>query len=487
MHGPRSRSTRRLPPFDWGRFLGPGGANLRGMRVLVLGLGVHGGAAGAVRFLVRRGAEVTVTDLKGPEALAPTLEALAGLPIRYVLGEHREEDVRAADLVLRNPAVPRTSPFLALARRLGIPVAMDSTLLMALYPGPVLGVTGTKGKTSTVHLLHAMLREAFPDARRAGTRGASLLEAIEGAEATTPLAVELSSWRLEGLEEGPASPTVAVLTNLDQDHLNTYPSMEAYARAKGWIFAWQDPGDTAVLPAEAPWGPFFAGLTPARTVRIGPGGEGRVQEGRLVLTWEGERLELAAVEELPLRAPHHLRNALAAAAAALAAGVPLEGIRRALRAFRGVPHRQEWVAEVEGVRFINDTTATAPLAAAVALETFADRPPLVWITGGADKGLRFEELAAVAARRAQGILLLPGSASEKLRRALEAAGAPTPIPCRDLEEAVVRGLELARPRGTVLLAPGCASFGLFRHEFERGEAFRAAVRKLQALGKEVER
>src|SRR5262245_4851723 len=248
--------------------------NLRGKRALVMGLGVHGGGLGVARFLVDQGADVTVTDLRGPELLKPSLEALAGLPIRYVLGEHREADFRSADLVIRNPAVPRESPYLQSARLAGAAIEMEMTLFFRLCPGPILGVTGTKGKTTTTLLAGAMIREQYPDTVVAGNLRVSALEALPRITAGTPVVLELSSCQLEGLGEAHLSPQYACITNISPDHLDRYGSMEAYAQAKKQILLhrgkdsivvlnWDDPLLSTEFASEAPgevvWFSYSAG------------------------------------------------------------------------------------------------------------------------------------------------------------------------------------------------------------------------------------
>src|SRR6185436_10996957 len=213
--------------------------DLRGKRALVMGLGVHGGGLGVARFLVGQGAEVTITDLRGPELLKPALDALAGLPIRYVLGEHRDADFRAADLVIRNPAVPRESRYLQIARAEGAAIEMEMTLFFRLCRGPILGITGTKGKTTTTLLAGAMLRSRYPDTIVAGNLRVSALEALPRITAGTPVVLELSSWQLEGLGEAHLSPQYACVTNISPDHLNRYGGMADYAEAKKQIFRWQ--------------------------------------------------------------------------------------------------------------------------------------------------------------------------------------------------------------------------------------------------------
>src|SRR5262245_12362684 len=221
--------------------------DLRGKRALVMGLGVHGGGLGVARFLVGQGAEVTITDLRGPELLKPSLDVLAGLPIRYVLGEHRDDDFRAADLVIRNPGVPPESRYLQIARANGAAIEMEMTLFFRLCPGPILGITGTKGKTTTTLLTGAMLRAQYPDTVVAGNLRVSALEALPRITANTPVVLELSSWQLEGLGEAKLSPQYTCYLNLYPDHLDRYGTMRAYAEAKDQIFLHQRETDVAVF------------------------------------------------------------------------------------------------------------------------------------------------------------------------------------------------------------------------------------------------
>src|SRR5689334_2173786 len=244
---------------------------LRGKNVLVLGLGVHGGGLGVTRFMVEQGATVRVTDTKDAAALATSLEALAGLPVTLVLGEHRAEDFAWADLIVRNPAVPRESPWLALARRLGKPVIMELGLFAALCPAPIIGVTGTKGKTTTATWTWEMLRRRWPDAVLAGNLRVSALELLPQITPDTRVVLELSSWQLEGLDDLRWSPHLAAVTNLSPDHLNRYRDMADYAEAKRVIVRYQQPGrrDVAVLNADDAVIRMFAEGAPGQVVWFG--------------------------------------------------------------------------------------------------------------------------------------------------------------------------------------------------------------------------
>lgn len=461
-------------------------SDLRGRRVLLIGLGNRQGGAGVARYLVEQGSEVRVTDLRGEEQLAGPLADLAGLPIGWTLGCHDEEDLRWAEVVIRNPAVPAESPFLLRARELGRRVEMEMTLFFRACPAPIAGVTGTKGKTTTTTLLAAMLRERWPDAVLAGNMGVSALAQLSTLRRDVPVALELSSFQLEGLDEHQLSPHVGVITSISPDHLDRYPSFESYVHTKGAIGRWQrpnvdyivvDPGDPRVwsLLLDSP-GQWVLFGSPAPN---GFGPDLWVEDGHVVAGWDQRVQDLGPVEALQVPGEHSRANALAAAGAALALGVSAEEIRRAIAGFAGVPHRLEPVATIDGVEYVNDTAATAPAAAVAALRAFAGRE-VVAIVGGYDKRLPLDPLADELARGARHVVLLAGTATPQLEALLVARGyAGVAGTAGSMEEAVARARALAMPGGVVLLSPGTASFGMFRDEFHRGEAFRAAVHTLE--------
>ena len=485
--------------------------NIRGKRALVMGLGIHGGGLGVARFLADHGALVTVTDLRGPEQLQSSIDALADLPITYVLGRHRDEDFRNADLVIRNPGVPRESRYLQIARANGTAIEMEMTLFFRLCPGPILGITGTKGKTTTTLLTAAMLREQHPDTVVAGNLRVSAIEALPRITAGTPVVLELSSWQLEGLGEAKLSPPYACVTNLSPDHLDRYGSMAAYFDAKAQIILHQGPNDIAVRNLDDRYVAHMAEQVPSQAVWFS-GVDVRISGAPTFANsafWQEEMLlwrRSDSVEELICRASdvkvpgdHNRANIAAAAALAKSFGVETEHICNAIRGFTSVEHRLEFVREIDGVRYVNDTAATAPEAAIAALRSF-DRP-IVLIAGGADKNLPFDDLAREIVLRVQAVVLLQGSATPKLIESLariddrpttkdessmsHAASfilRPSSFvygPYDDFVEAVNTARALAAPGAVVLLSPGCASFGMFRNEFHRGEEFRRLVCQLE--------
>jgi UDP-N-acetylmuramoylalanine--D-glutamate ligase len=457
---------------------------LKGRNALVMGLGTRQGGVGVTRFLVRQGANVTVTDLRAESDLQPALEALEGMPITYRLGEHREEDFDSADLVVRNPGVPRTSPWLLRARERGIPIEMEMSLFFRACPAPIIGITGTKGKTTTATICGRILRQMDPATVLAGNMGASALDQLDDITETTPVVLELSSWQLEGLAEFEMSPEIAVLTNISEDHLNTYDSFQHYAETKHFITRFQREQDWFIVNRNNPESWSSRTQTHAHVVpfgRLDTDQEGAGYEHQ-TLYWHraGIWKPIIHVDELPFRSEPWIFNSLAASAAALLRGASLDDVRAGLTSVEPVPHRQEWVGTLDGVDYINDTTATAPAAAIAALETYDDRP-IVLIAGGAGKNVSLKRFAWQAAHRADAIVLLDGDETAHLREMLIDAGAPrVSEPMTSMADAITRARAWASDAGVVLLSPACASFGLFRDEFHRGDEFRRIVQELIA-------
>jgi UDP-N-acetylmuramoylalanine--D-glutamate ligase len=462
--------------------------DLKGKRVLVFGLGVHGGGLGVARWLVKQGAQVTVTDLKRAEELQPSLDALRGLPIEYVLGEHREQDFVNADLIVRNPGVPRESKWLKLAQEHSIPVEMEMSLFVERLPRgavQVIGITGTKGKTTATLMTGAILKRANPKTVVAGNLRVSALELLDQIDAETPVVLELSSWQLEALAPHQVSPHLAAITNITPDHLNRYRDMDDYAEAKAIIFRYQQPGDYVILNFDNKILTRFAPRAFGKVVWTSakrPLNEGALREGEaLVWKWGGARQGIMRVSDLRVPGEHNVENALTAIALTAAWGARPEQIADALAEFRGVEHRQEFVREVDGVRYVNDTTATAPAAAIAAIETFAPSAhSIVLIAGGADKSLDFTEMVRVIVAKVKHVILLEGAATDKLAAAVRATGAKDIIAGRfdNLPAAVEKATSVAQAGDVVLLSPGCASFGMFANEFERGEQFKSIVNQM---------
>ena len=451
-----------------------------GRRVTVMGLGAFGGGTGLAHYLAEQGAAVTVTDLKDPDALRDALAALRGLPIRFVLGEHREEDFADADRVFVNPAVPLTSPYLDLARSSGVPLDSELNLFVRQCPGRIVGITGSVGKTTTISLLGSILKRHDARTLVGGNIGGSLLPRLPEITPDTPVVLEISSFQLEHLDWLAYSPPVAVVLNLAPNHLDRHGTMAAYQAAKEVILAYQAPEQVAILNWDDPAVRAMAGRGRGRPLFYSvhePLDSGVYRDGSaLVLASAGERRVLCHDSDMRLRGLHNLGNAAAAAAAAVTLGAPPAAIAQGLRAFTGLPHRLEWIASKGGVTYYNDSKATTPFSTQCALQAFEQ--PVLLLAGGYDKGTPFNDLAHATQARVR-IALLYGNTAGKLAQALQRV--PTPpevILFPNLDGALHRAAGLARPGDVVLLSPACASYDQFPHYEARGDHFRALVEEL---------
>jgi UDP-N-acetylmuramoylalanine--D-glutamate ligase len=471
---------------------------LRGKRIHVIGLAGTEGSA-VVEFLLDGGiTSITAHDLEtrqgfpdafrryhawmAPAAQAAAIERLLAAPIerrfrdRYLDGLDEAEIIYAGQAWFRHP---ENQP-VARARDRGVPLSSMTALFFETVPCPVLGVTGTNGKFTVVHLASQMLEES---GRRTFVTGndrthVPILSRLAEVTPEAVLVLEISNRQLVGL---PYSPQIAVLTNLAPHHLDDHGSFEAYVRVKAGIFAHQRAGDWAILNADDPQSLALASECRGRVLtfsRLGAVEEGAcVVDGQIAVRFGGREDRLIAARDLAVPGAHALENALAAALAARAAGASPAATSRVLRAFRGLPYRMRLAAEIGGVRYYEDSLATNPTAAAAAISAF--EPPLVLIAGGQRPGGQAEDfrpMAAALARRPVRAVLLIGAMAPRIREALEAAGVPGPvIDCGTLAGAVRAAREVARAGDVVTLSPGCESFDQFRDYRDRGDQYLALV------------
>ncbi len=457
-------------------------------RITVFGLGLNMGGVGTVAYLALQGArEIIVTDIKTKEELAPSIEKLERYKnIIWVLGQHRPEDFTTVDMVVKNPGIPWTNEYIKLAEARGIPVEMDSSLFFRRCKNPIIGITGSKGKTTTSTLIAHVLTEAKRENVSVGISQVGVLGVLDQITPESQVVFELSSWRLSALAHIRKSPAIAVLTNIYPDHQNYYHSMEAYMADKAQIFLHQKASGICIanwdnalvreMVQDAP-GTVLWFSTTGRVEGDGAWLEGEV----LMLSHQGKEQALLPLSDVPLRGEHNVGNVLAAALAALASGLTIAEIRSGIMNFPGVPHRLEKVAEKEGITYYNDTAATIPDAAVASLQSFTE--PVILIAGGSDKQLSFDDLAREIAHRPKKLILFRGEGTDRLLLALRPL---LPLEERDrhfdivdtMAEAIRLARESAVPGDVVLLSPGTASFGLFKNEFDRGEQFRVVVKAL---------
>jgi len=425
-----------------------------GKRVTLMGLGLLGRGVGDAAFLADLGAQLLVTDRKNKAALASSLGQLSGFSnIQYVLGEHRVADFQNTDMVIKAAGVPLDSPYIKAARDAGVPVYM-STALFAKFArqigAAIVGITGTRGKSTVTHMIHHALARAGRRAHLGGNvRGLSTLALLPDVRAGDIAVLELDSWQLQGFGDLRMSPKVAVFTNLLMDHLNYYPDMDAYFADKANVFRYQNANDALIVGAQIR----------ERIVNSRPPAPAVVPE------------PIPADWQLRIRGAHNRENAALAAAAVRSLRLPEQQVRDGLESFQPVEGRLQFVAERRGVNIYNDNNATTPDATVAALQAFAGER-VVLITGGSDKGIPLEALADEINKRASAVVLLPGTGTERLAPLLKSA-----VKAKDMTEAVRIAFSKAHAGDVLLLSPGFASFGLFTNEYERNDAFLQALRE----------
>lgn len=422
-------------------------------KVVIMGLGLHGGGVGVAKFFCVQKANVTITDLKTKEQLSESIEKLKKFKIEYHLGGHKEEDFINADLIIRNPDVPSASPYLEIARKNNVPVETDISLFFKLSEAFIIGVTGTKGKSTTSSLIYHLLEAKYKRTFLAGNIGVSPLELLPKIKKEDRVVLELSSFELEGLTQ---SPNIAVITNILPDHLNRYGSMAEYIESKKIIFKYQKKNDILVLNNDDPIVREFA------------------KEAKSKIVFFSKSIKPNGYK---LFGEHNLSNLSAAIEVAKILKVPTKTIEKSLKGFKGVPSRQEFVKEINGVKYFNDTTATMPEATITAINTFSDNFPnsrLILICGGQNKGLEYDKLAGVIKNKVDKVIMLPGSASDKIKGSLSDYANIHEV--SSMQQAVQKAKELSKKGDLVILSPAAASFNLFKNEFDRGKQFVEAVK-----------
>ncbi len=440
-----------------------------GKRVLIVGLGESGRAA--AHFFAARGAVTTATDRQPEERLQSVAEELRPLGVRLCLGGHTESLFLDQDLIVPSPGVPWDMPALQAARRSGVEVMGELEVAAGVLQGPVIGITGTNGKTTTTSLIGHILQSAGWKAQTGGNLGRPLLSMVDEATPKTWNVLELSSFQLEATNSFLVH--IAVVLNVTPDHLDRHHTFEAYAAAKARIMQGQTADHHVVLNADDPTCRGFSQQARgqvcwfSRTVPVAQGTD--LRDG-----WIAFNGHPVMEAHLPIKGSHNLENALAAVAAASLAGVAKEKIAEAVRTFQPVEHRLEFVRTLDGVDYYNDSKATNVDASLKAIEAFDGN---LWvILGGSDKGSDYVALREPLAARARAALLI-GHSAAKLARQLGGA-----LPCHEvvtLEEAVRFARREAKPGDTVLLAPACASFDQFSNYGHRGRVFKELVHSLE--------
>lgn len=450
--------------------------SLAGKQVLVLGMAKSGVAV--AKRLKQMGATVTVNDRK-PRQQVPEAAELEAIGIRVVCGGHPDDLVTPnVHLLVKNPGIPYDVGLIQKALQRGIPVVTEVEIAFMLARSPLIGITGSNGKTTTTTLVGEMLSEGQIPCVVAGNIGQPLVDVVVDLDDEVRVVAELSSFQLKGTKN--FRPQIATLLNIAPAHLDYHHTFADYVQSKGQLFRNQTRDDVAVINGDCSECMKLLPNVPAdvwlfsRQQEVIKGVD--IRDGWICFhpsTGEGEQVIHTSEVALPGR--HNLENALAAVAVAKAAGCPTDAIRGVLRRFQGVAHRLEFVRDVNGVRYYNDSKATNPNALKCALDAFSE--PVVLIAGGLDRGIDFRELVPIFRKRLRALITYGQVKDILYERGVE-AGLPIARRASDLEEAVHIGSEVARPGDIVLLSPACASWDQFKSFEERGDIFKQAVHRL---------
>jgi UDP-N-acetylmuramoylalanine--D-glutamate ligase len=470
--------------------------NFQDAAVTVMGLGRYkkGSGIGAAKWLMRHGAQIVITDLKDEDELRDSVDEIMHWYAEYkkefadrdiykpvfILGKHDADNFTNVDLVVQNPGVARESKFVELAKEQGVHVESDVSLFFRYCPFPIISITGTRGKSTTTVMLGEMMKHGNAKTVIAGNITRSPLEDLDWLlkeESEVPIVLELSSWLLESLEGMGLGPKIAILTNAFKDHLDRYDSFEHYLWAKELIFQEQSPEQVSILNADQEISDEIAGRIPSKKQywfsqkELVEGREGVYRKGdQLIRRMGGEDTPFAHVHDIKVEGDHNITNALSAALAAHLSGVSDEDIHTTLKEFAGLPGRQEILGEVEGVMFVNDTTATSPEGVMAALSRFGKGGNIILLAGGSSKGLEYEALGAQIGEECKYVVLFEGSGTDDIAKSI-GEGAPYEK-VDSMKKAVKIAASHAKLGDVILLSPGTASFGMFKNEFERADQFK---------------
>ena len=442
-------------------------------KITVMGLGLLGRGVGVVKFLAECGADLLVTDLKTKEQLASSLAELADFPnIKFVLGEHRLEDFDNKDLVIKAAGVPLDSVYVAEAQVHGIPVKMESSLFATLTKSTLIGVTGTRGKSTVTHFIFESLKKYYKNGNvflGGNVKGVATLPLLKEAKEGDLVVLELDSWQLQGFGEDIISPHMAVFTNFLPDHLNYYmrggvseaKAMDLYFEDKANIFRHQNKSDYLIVSETMAH--YIVKKYPLLMAEIVT-----VQKKDLPQEWQ-----------LNIPGEHNRENLTLGSAVLRVAGLSEEEIKSSVEDFKGVHGRLELIKEKNEIKIYNDTTSTTPVAAIAALQAVGDttKKNIVLIMGGADNQLDMTKMLGILPTYCHAIVLLPGTGTDTVREKIKAENKEV-FDVANLQEAVAKAWSASTAGDILLFSPGLASFGLFQNEFDRGDQFDALIKKI---------
>ena len=446
--------------------------DLKGKKVLVVGMARTGIAA--VKFLKGKGSLVTTTEVKPKEEMKEAVEALRGMNVSEEWGGHQTETFLKQDLIVASPGVDLNIEPVQKAIQHGVRVISEIELACRFIHVPIIAVTGTNGKTTTTLLIGEMLREDGKKVGVGGNVGEPLILFADGKDQWEVLVVEISSFQLEAIED--FRPRISVLLNITEDHLDRYPSYGDYIEAKVRIFANQNSEDLAILNRDDPIVMQFGEKVKAKKVLFSlkeKPGEGAFSNGQTISLRLGKKGEEYSLAKTPLKGIHNVENMMASLTAARIFGCSKKSIQTVLDRFKGLEHRLEFVREIEGVRFYNDSKGTNVGSVVKSLLSFPE--PVILIAGGKDKNGDLSPLKELIQKRVKHLILI-GEAKERMNR--ELGKLTDTVMAKTMEEAVLLAHQKAKAGEVVLLSPACSSFDMFKDYKERGMVFKEAVKQL---------
>jgi UDP-N-acetylmuramoylalanine--D-glutamate ligase len=446
---------------------------LNGIKTLVVGLGKTGLAT--ARFLSRRGAQVTVTDRRQPSELREAIKEMESLGVLIEVGGHKKETFLNSDLIVPSPGVSMYMEELVESRAKGIKIVSEIELAAQFFKPPIIAVTGTNGKSTVVTLLGEIFRASNINVFVGGNLGMPFIEAVESGKSFQYAILEISSFQLEWIEK--FRPYIAVVLNITQDHLERYPDFKTYVNTKKNIFVNQKRSDFAVLNADDPNTAeivkdirsrifLFSGKDNLR--------KGAYLKGNKIIYAIGEIVKEIEIKNIYMRGKHNLENIMAAVIVSSICNCDEEAMKKTIDEFKGLPHRIQFVREVSGVKYYDDSKGTNVDAVLRALECFSS--PVILIAGGRDKESDFSPLKVPVKRKVKTLILL-GEAKEKIAQQLQ--GSTEIMIVKDMKEAVEQAHSIAKKGDVVLLSPACASQDMFADYVERGNVFVHFVRGLE--------
>ncbi len=452
--------------------------NYHGKKVAVLGLGIEG--MDAVRYLSKQGAQTTILDRKNENELENYNELIANHQITAHLGPNYLENLDRFDVIFRSPGIKRNLPEIKAAEDRGVKITSTTIEFFDKCPSPIIGVTGTKGKGTTSTLIYQILKNSGKDIFLGGNIGKPMLEILPKLSNSSTVVLELSSFQLQDLNR---SPHIAVITNLTVDHLDYHSNREEYLRAKQNIIIHQTAQDFAVINIEDESSMNLTKLTKAKLLYYGhlsPNLEGcSVDEDGLSIQSGNKKTKVANPADLKIKGRHNWLNSAAAIVVAKLLAVEESVIRSTLQQFPGLEHRLEYVSEIKGVKYFNDSFGTTPETAIAAIKSFSQ--PIILIAGGSDKGSDFTKLGELISRSNVKSVILIGDMANRIKNSINKDSQFTgniETGMDSMEKIVQKSQELANPGDVVLLSPACASFDMFKNYKDRGNQFKNQVNLL---------